>query len=184
MDVVFELNKDPEKLHDVAQSRGKNTYYPYSPEYHPLRELAIYNPEGALNQEEIDELRQFKSEGKSPVIDLPSARAQNAVSTGDAENIEENLNQEETFKQICAEAIATTYAKPSMSSAPEEKLKYALQCYIKARAREAQVVSNENEEVSYDENNTNPHPLAKLKYTIMWWKSKFNAEDKICTAKK
>lgn len=171
MDIVFEFNKEPEKLHDYSQSRGKNTYYPYFPEYTPLRELVLYNPEGALNQEELEELSQFKREG-GLVNELPSTHAG---------NVEENLGQEQTFEQICAAAIATTYTKPAVSASPEEKLKYDLQCYIKVRSEEAEAVLNE--EVSYDETNTNPQPLI-LKYKIMWWKSRFNAEDKICTAKK
>ncbi|WP_454782190.1 hypothetical protein [Legionella sp. WA2022007384] len=62
LDLVFELNKEPEKLHNFSQSRGKNTYYPYSPEFDRLNKLAISTPEGMLTREEIEELKQFKIE--------------------------------------------------------------------------------------------------------------------------
>lgn len=171
LDIVFELNREPEKLQDFSQSRGKAIYYPYFSEDPPLRELAIHNPDGELNQEELQELSQFKR-GVDPVNELPSTHA------GD---VEENLSQEQVFKQICSAAIATTYTKPVESAAPEERLKYVLQCYIKARAEEAESVLND--EVNYDETNINPDPL-KLRYKLMWLKSRFSAEDKICTATK
>lgn len=62
LDLVFELNKEPEKLHNFSQSRGKNTYYPYNPEFDTLNKLATYTPEGMLTPEEIAELSQFKIE--------------------------------------------------------------------------------------------------------------------------
>lgn len=171
LDIVFELNREPEKLHDFTQSPWKTIYYPYCSEYPPLRELAIHHPEGAFNQEELDELSQFKR-GGGPANELPSPQAGGR---------EENLSQEQAFKQICSTAIATTYTKPAESAAAAERLKYALQCYIKARAEEAEIVSNE--EVNYDQTHVTPDPL-KLRYKLMWWKSRFNAEDKICTANK
>ncbi|WP_392537313.1 hypothetical protein [Legionella sp. 227] len=178
LDLVFELNKEPEKLHAFTQSRGKNTYYSYSPEVHKLKKLAIYDPELKLNQDDIEELHKLYRGEISQEIDSPSPQV---------ENIEENLSQEDVFKQICSNAISTTYTKPKQSDAPELKLKYALQSYIKTRAEEAKIVSNSGDGVSYDKNNTHIDKIAglvKFKSVVMWLKSQYTAEDKICTAQK
>ncbi|QMT61541.1 hypothetical protein HBNCFIEN_02945 [Legionella sp. PC997] len=67
LNLVFELNKEPEKLHSFSQSRGKNTYYPYNPEFDTLNPLVNYSPEGMLSREEIEELNQFKIEQSQAV---------------------------------------------------------------------------------------------------------------------
>lgn len=76
LDLVFELEKEPQKLHSFGQFHGKNYYYPYSPEFDTLNKLATYTPEGTLTPEEIEALSQFKLEEQSHV-DSPSTRTGN-----------------------------------------------------------------------------------------------------------
>ncbi|MCW8397588.1 hypothetical protein OQJ26_02150 [Legionella sp. PATHC038] len=176
LDLVFELKKEPEKLHAFTQSHGKNSYY--VPEVHTLEKLATYNPKVKLNQNDIEELNRLYRRKIRQEIDSPSTPA---------EDIEENLSQEDVFNQICSKAINTTYLKPRQSDAPKLRLKYALQCYIKTRAEEAKIVSNSGDGVSYDKNNTHIDKIAGLvrfKSVVMWLKSQYTAEDKICTAQK
>ncbi|WP_392537300.1 hypothetical protein [Legionella sp. 227] len=179
LDLVFKLKDEPEKLYDFFYSEGKNKYirsHSLDPQLISLDpeliKLDTDSKEGRLAQEEIDEIYQLGKEIEQSK-DLPVKRVP---------TIEKKLEQQKSFEEICESAIKTEYRKPSESSHPNERLIYALQKYIQTRAREAQVVSDS--EVSYDEKNTNPHPLAKYKYKIMWWKSQYTAKDKICTAQK
>ncbi|CAM3083053.1 Uncharacterised protein [Legionella steigerwaltii] len=174
LDLVFELNEEPQKLHDFSQSQG-NTYSPYNPEFHELSKLEIHHPEGLLDPKVIEELYQFGDETDEFKVFL-STRAR---------KIEEKPNEHQTFEDICKNAIKTEYKEPGDSASIDDKLKYALQSYIKKRAEEAQVVSKSG--VSYDEKNTrldNIHALAIFKHALMWMKSGYSAGDKICTAQK
>ncbi|MCW8410477.1 hypothetical protein OQJ13_15970 [Legionella sp. PATHC035] len=179
LDLVFKLKDESEKLYDFFYSGGKNKYirsYSSDPQLITLDpdliKLDIDSKEGRLPQEEIDEIYQLGKELEQSK-DLPVKRVP---------TVEKKLVQQESFKEICERAINAKYRKPSETSHPNERLIYALQKYIQTRAKEAKVVSDG--EVSYDETNTNPHPLAKYKYKIMWWKSQYTAKDKICTAQK